>query len=187
MMHPSPPRLLQWLGRMQASRPWTVLLLALLTMIPAGWGASGLTLKPDFAELLPDGKESVIEMRRVSERLPGSSTLSLYIQTKTSNPAALEAFVDEVAPKLQALGPEWVGSVDAGVKESQRFFEKHKLLYADYEALKKAHAEILERYDYEVAKASGTLLDEGDVPPPITAESIKQRLQGEKKEDPKAG
>jgi predicted RND superfamily exporter protein len=171
---------------MQANRPWTVLLLALLTMIPAGLGASGLTLKPDFAELLPDGKESVIEMRRVSERLPGASTLSLYVETKASNPAALEAFVDEVAPRLQALGPEWVGSVDAGVKESQKFFEKHKLLYADHADLKKAHDEIQERYDYEVAKASGTLLDEGEAPPPITAESIKKRLQGDRKEDPKA-
>jgi predicted RND superfamily exporter protein len=186
MIHPPPPRFFQWLGQLQASRPWTVLLLALLTLIPAGWGASGLRLKPDFAELLPDGKESVIEMRRVSERLPGASTLSIYVQTDASNPKALESFVDAVAPKLQALGPEWVGSVDAGVKESQAFFEKNKLLYAGHDDLKKAHDEVLERYEYEVSKASGTLLDESDAPPPLSAESIKRRLQGDRKEDPNA-
>jgi predicted RND superfamily exporter protein len=180
MIHPPPPRLFQWLGQLQASRPWAVLLLALLTLVPAGFGAAGLTFKPDFAELLPDGKESVIEMRRVSARLPGASTLSLYVQTREPNPQALEAFVDAVAPRLQGLGPEWVGSVDAGVKDSQQFFEKHKLLYADYDDLKKAHDEVVERYDYEVAKAAGTLLDEQDAPPPLSAERIKQRLQGDR-------
>lgn len=186
MIHPPPPRIFQWLGQWQANRPWLVLLMALLTIIPAGIGAAGLKFKPDFAELLPDGKESVIEMHRVSARLPGASTLSLYIQTRESNPKALEAFVDEVTPKLQALGPEWVGRVDSGVKDSQQFFEKNKLLYAKYDDLKKAHDEIVERYDYEVSKASGSLLDDDDVPPPISAESIKQRLQGGNGEPAKA-
>ena len=63
MIQPPPPRLLLWLGQLQTRRPWLLLLVALLTMIPAAWAASGLTLKSDFAELLPDNKDSVIVMR----------------------------------------------------------------------------------------------------------------------------
>ena len=178
MVQPPPPRLLLLLGQLQTRRPWLLLAIALLTMIPAAWGAAGLKLKSDFAELLPDNKDSVIVMRRTSSRLPGASTLSLAIRVPEKNPAALEKFVDALTPRLQALGPKWVGSVDAGVKDTQAFFDQNKLLYAKLDDLKKASDEIDERYQYEVSKASGTLLDTDEAPPPLSADSIKQRLQG---------
>lgn len=185
MIQPPPPRLLLWLGLLQTRRPWLLLLIGLLTMIPAAWGASGLTLKSDFAELLPDNKDSVIVMRRSSSRLRGASTLSLAIRVPERNPAALEGFIDALVPRLQGLGPEWVGTVDAGVKDAQGYFDQNKLLYAKYDDLKKAHDEIVERYDYEVAKAAGSLIDDSDPPPPLTAESVKKRLQGDDGGKPK--
>lgn len=189
MIQPPPPRLLQWLGLLQSRRPWMLLLIALLSLVPAALGAMGLKLKTDFAELLPDNKDSVIVMRRTSKRLAGASTLSLYIQTPKPNPEALERFVDAVVPRLNALGPDWVGQVDWGVQDAQKFFDKNKLLYAKYDDLKKAHDEILERYDYEVSKASDTLLEGAEAPPPLTAESVKERLQGgkTKSDAPKEG
>ena len=86
MIQPPPPRVFQWLGALQANRPWALLLFALMTVIPAALAAAGLKFKSDFAELLPDNKDSVIVMRRVSARLAGASTLSLYIDTKQPNP-----------------------------------------------------------------------------------------------------
>jgi predicted RND superfamily exporter protein len=175
------PQALARLARMQAKWPWRFIIVAILTLIPTAWATSKLGFKSEFSELLPDNKDSVVEMRRVAQRLPGASTLSLLVQLNDgSQRLAMRAFVDALVPKLQALGPNWVGSIDFGVKDTQKFFEDHELLYADEGELRKAHDRILERYDWEVAKADGTLLDEEDAPPPITADSIEQQLKEHK-------
>jgi predicted RND superfamily exporter protein len=172
------PRALAWLAAAQARWPYWFILLAILTLFPSGWATSQLKLKPDFSELLPDNKDSVVEMRRVSARLAGSGTLSIVAQIDDgSRRQALRTFVDTLVPKLRAIGPKWVGSVEYGVRDTQAFFDLHKLLYADLADLKKAHDQITERYDWEVAKAQGTLLDEDDPPQPINAESLERTLR----------
>lgn len=182
------PTLLQRLGELQAKRPWLFIAIAVLSLVPAAWATKGLGFKSDFAELLPDNKPSVIEMRRVSKRLAGASTLSIVAEVPQQNPAALKRFVDEVVPRLKALGPERVGAVDYGVQDARAFFEKNKLFYASYDDLKKAHDEVVERYDYEIAKKQGTLLDddETEAPPPLTADDIERRLTPPKKDDKSA-
>ena len=181
------PSLFRRLGELQAQRPWLFVALAILSLLPAGFAAKGIGFKSDFAELLPDNKPSVIEMRRVSKRLAGASTLSIVAEVPQSNPAALKRFVDAVVPRLKALGPERVGAVDFGVQDARAFFEKNKLFYASYDDLKKAHDEVVERYDYEIAKKQGTLLDddETEAPPPLTADDIERRLTPKKKEGDK--
>src|SRR5262249_32594372 len=54
----------------------------------------------------------------------------------------------------------------------------HKLLFAKLDDLQKTHDELVERYEYEIAKRRGDLLDDSDPPPPISAEQIKKRLTG---------
>jgi hypothetical protein len=160
----------------QVRRPWVMILLVLLITLPAAWATRGLGLKTDFAELLPQNKPSVIEMRRVSKRLSSASTLTVVAEGQ--NTEALKKFVDEAAPKIRQLGPEWVGAVDDGVKDARTFLEGNKFLYAPYDDIKKLHGEVLSRYDYEVGKASGMDLGLDDDPPePLTAESVKRRIQ----------
>jgi predicted RND superfamily exporter protein len=172
------PGILQRLAALQAQRPWLFIAVAVLSMLPAAWATSRLGFKADFAELLPENKESVIEMRRVGKRLPGASTLSLVAQIEDgSRRQALRTFVDTLVPKLRALGPEWVGGVDFGVREAQQYFEKNALYYAKLDELERARTRIVERYDWEVAKAQGTLIDEDDPPEPITAEGIERQLR----------
>ncbi len=180
----SPPqRALAGLARLQVDRPGLVVLLVLLLTLPAALAASGLGLKTDFAELLPDNKPSVVEMRRVSSHL--ASTATLTIVAEGNDTAALRSFVDQAAPKLRALGPEWVGAVDDGVQDAQRFLDENKLLYASYDDIKKLHDEVLERYDEEVGKATGTDLglDDDEEPratdagrEPITGETVRARI-----------
>jgi uncharacterized protein len=175
------PPLLAYLADLQAKRPWHLVLLAVLTLIPSALAASKLDFKGDFAELLPDTKESVIEMRRVSKRLAGSSTLSIVL--RTSQPGKheqLQACADALVPALYALGKESVGAIDYGVKDAQQFFDENALLYASLDDLKKAHQRITERYDWEVSKEQGSLLDDEDEPEPITAESIEKQLDSRK-------
>ncbi|MBI5536894.1 MAG: MMPL family transporter [Deltaproteobacteria bacterium] len=115
-------------------------------------------------------------MRRVSQKLTSASTLTIVAQGNDT--AALKRFVDEAAPRIRALGPEWVGSVEDGVRDTQQFLETNKYLYAPYDDVKKLHDEVLSRYDYEVSKASGMgdLGLDDEAPPALTGESIKKRV-----------
>jgi len=173
------------LAALQSRYPWHFLALGLLTLLPALWGIfgdGGLGFRPSFTELLPDNKASVIEMRRVSERLPGAATLTIVAEIDDgNNRAKLEQFVEELVPKLQSLGPEKVGAVDYGVRDTRAFFEENKLLFASLEDLKKVHDQVLERYDYEVAAATGNLLDEEE-PPAIDPDALEGQLRGDEKQ-----
>jgi hypothetical protein len=188
MKERSLPRILARLAALQASRPVVLLLAALLSLIPAGAFALKLGFKPDFAELLPDNKDSVIELRRISTRLPGIATLTVTAEIEDGkNSQALVKFVDDLVPRLSALGPAWVGAVDYGTQHTRAFFDKHKLLFAKLDDLQKTHDELVERYEYEIAKRRGDLLDDSDPPPPITAEQMKKRLTGGGGETPAGG
>lgn len=178
--HP-PSKFLVSLSQLQARRPFLMLLIGLLTLIPSAYFALRLGFKPDFSELLPDHKDSVVEMRRVSKRLPGVTTLTVTAEIADGkNEAALVKFVDTVVPKLEALGEPWVERVEWGSHDTKTFFDKNKLLFAKLEDLQKARDEVVERYEYEVQKQAGMLLDESDAnaPPPISAASIRERLTG---------
>lgn len=158
----------------QISRPTSLLGFALLTLVIAVWGASQLTLKTSFGELLPHGKESVQVAEMVNRRLPSASTLNIVAEG--SDPAALKRFVDALAPEIRALGPEMVGAVDDGDRETRAFFAKNRLLYAPLADIESAHAELVERFDYEVTKRAGMDLGLEEPPAPLTADRLRERF-----------
>ena len=164
------------LANLQLRRPWLVVLITLASLVPAMWAASGLSLKTSFKELLPDTKPSVIESRRLSERLAGNSTLSVVAEGKSFE--TLKAFIDEMSPRLMAFGPEYVGSVADGSREARKFFELNKHLYADLKDIEQIHEDVLARFDYEVWTASGLglELEDDEIPPEFSADSLKARF-----------
>ncbi len=184
------PQLFKRLGKLQAAHPWHFLGIALLSLVPAVYaivGAGGLGFKSSFSELLPENKDSVIEARRVSKRLAGASTLTVVAETLNGpNPEALKSFVNALVPRLIALGKNKVGAVDYGVKETRDFFAENSVLYADIEDLRKAHEEVIQRYDYEVAKARGDFVDEDDEPTPLKADAIEQKIRGKSNKEAEA-
>ncbi|HEY2405064.1 MAG TPA: MMPL family transporter [Polyangiaceae bacterium] len=147
----------------------------LVTLIPTGILTSHLSVHSAFSELLPDNKRSVIEMRRLSEHLTSSSTLTVVAESE--NVDALKHFVDELAPRIRQLDPNVVSSVDDGTREVREFFRAHKHLYADLTDIQKIHDDVLERYDYEVQKQAGMALDEDEAPPRIDGKSLGERFQ----------
>jgi predicted RND superfamily exporter protein len=184
-------RLLVRLGEVQNQRPLLVLLLVLVTLLPTGLLASRLSLRTEFTELLPDGKRSVIEARRIAERLSGkssgsSSTLSVVAQSE--NIDALKRFVDALAPEIRKLDPKLVTSVEDGSREVQSFFRAHKHLYADLSDIQKIHDDVIDRYDYEVQKKggmdlgldepdSGDTASKADAPPALDAQALEDRFK----------
>jgi len=171
-----------------------VLLLVLATLLPTGFLASRLSLRTEFTELLPDGKRSVIEARRIAERLssrstPGAgsgSTLSVVAQSE--NIDVLKRFVDTLGPQIRKLDPKLVTSVQDGSREVQDFFRAHKHLYADLSDIQKVHDDVIDRYDYEVQKKGGMDLglddaagsdqaSKADVPPALNAQTLEDQFK----------
>ena len=170
------------------------MLLVFATLIPTGILASKLSLRTEFTELLPDGKRSVIEARRIAERLSGKvasnagtgSTLSVV--AKSENIDVLKRLVDTLAPQIRKLDPKLVTSVQDGSREVQEFFRAHKHLYADLSDIQKIHDDVIDRYDYEVQKKGGMDLGlddsassdadgKADVPPPLDAQALEDRFK----------
>lgn len=184
MKRPFLESLLLRLAEHQLARPWWVLALTVLSLVPALLGAMRLELRTSFHELLPDDKPSVIELQRIKPRLPGNSTLTVAAQIPAADRGLpedkrierLKHFADELSPKLRALGPDYVSAVDDGPREANEFFRENKHLYADLEDIQQVHDDVIERYDYEVGKASGFDLGLGEPPPPITAKSLRERF-----------
>ncbi len=157
-------RLLARLCEFQVRRPGTVLLLALLSVIPSALLIRNLELKTGFGELLPDDKPSVVELDRVNRRLASTSTLTVVAESQ--NTELLKRFVDELTPKLRALPRDLVSAVDPGPREALRFFKANKHLYAPLEDIESLHRQVIEQYDSAVAREMGTDLGLDDEPPP---------------------
>ncbi len=157
------------LAAAQVSRPWLFLLLAALLTVPALFLARGLQLRTGFESLLPENKPSVKELARVGSRTAGVSTFIIVVDG--ADRAKLIEFGDALLPRLRALGPEWVGTAENGVQAEREFIAKRRALYLPLAKLQELHDRIEDRFDYEV-HGSPT----GDVPEPITRETIEKEL-----------
>ncbi|MCL2824087.1 MAG: MMPL family transporter [Polyangiaceae bacterium] len=153
-------RPIAWIAAKQTQYPWVFLIVALITVLPTFFAVRSLTIRDSFEELLPSNKPSVIELEKTNQRLASASTLTVVAESK--NVDLLKRFVDELTPKLRKLPSEFVASVDPGPGDAQRFFEDNKHLYASLKDVRELHDEVVEAYDREVGKVTGTnpLLDD---------------------------
>jgi predicted RND superfamily exporter protein len=164
---------------LQVHRPLRVLLVsAVLTAVSLAF-AFRLQLHAGFEYLLPQDRPSVRELHRVAKLTSGVSTLFVILHADAGTPdeakATLRRVGDDLTGRLGTLGSPWVGSVEDGVKEAYRFLTPRAGLYADKGELERLRQDIDARFEYEVGKATGSLLDD-DPPPVIDAASIKKRF-----------
>lgn len=166
----------------QTHKKWWVLAVVLLSCIGLGFLGSKLTVAAGFEHLLPDGRDSVVELNRVAKRTAGVSTLFIVIETPPDaevDRKRMREACDALVVELRKLGEPVVGSADTGVQEALRFFERYGGLYADQAELEKLRADIDEYYTYLVNKEMGTLLDEDEPPPPVPLDpdSVRKRFK----------
>ncbi len=173
-----------WLARLrrslfawQTTRPLLLLGIALASVVVAVNGASQLKLKTAFGELLPQGKESVIVANKVNERIPAATTLNIVIHGREKE--SLKRFVDKLSEEIQALGPNRVGTVDSGTRETDAFLKKYRYLYASLKDIQELRDTLVDRYEDEVSKAAGfdLGLDDEDQPPQITRQWVEEKLK----------
>jgi hypothetical protein len=161
------------LNELQIRRPWTPLFAVALVTVVFGLFAARLELWTRYDQLLPDSQPSVQELRRVEARTASAQTVMILLEGP--NGAALRAMGDALVPQLLALGPDIVSSAEDGTQEAGAFLRPRAGLFLDRKELGQLHDDVFARWDYEVAKESGALLDDNG--PPVTISDIEKRFR----------
>jgi len=135
-----------------------------------------LEVVPGFEALLPENRDSVRELNRVKEHTKGVS--SIFVVLEGDDTPALRGAADAIVTEVAKIERPWVGAVESGLHQARRFLEPRAGLYASTEQLEQLRDDVNERYQYEIHKQSGSLLDEDedDQPPEINVESLKKRF-----------
>ncbi len=143
-----------------------------------GYFASKLELRTRYDALLPDGMASVQELHRVESRTSSAQQALILLEAPDHGP--LRAMGDALVTSLLALGPETVSSAEDGIQQAKAFLEPRAGLFLKQKELEQLRDDVNARWDYEVAKETGSLLDDNG--PPVTVEDIRKRFEKKEKE-----
>ncbi len=119
----------------------------LLTTAVAIYFASGLTIKGDLKELLPDNYQSVKDLNAALERIGGVG--SLIVVAESNNPDANKKFMDDLALRMDKLPKGAIRYYDYKSTEVKDFYEKYSLYYIDPPDLDRLYESVERRIDYE--------------------------------------
>jgi uncharacterized protein len=171
-------RLIDGLSDLQIRRPWVPILGVVAMTCVLGLFASRLELRTRYDALLPDNQPSVVELHRVEARTASAQTLLILLEGPDRT--ALRAMGDQVVARQLELGPDLVSSAEDGTQAGRAFIEPRAGLFLSVAEVKQLRDDVDARWDYEVAKETGALLDDNG--PPVTADQIEARLQKKAKE-----
>ena len=166
-------KLIERLNELQIRSPWTPLLVGALITLFFGFCASRLELRTQYDALLPESQASVQELRRVQARTASAQTVLILLEGKDH--LALRAMGDAIVPRLLALGPDMIGSAEDGIQDARAFLAPRAGLFLEPKELLQLRDDVNARWDYEVSKEEGTLLE--DDGPPVTVDDIERRFR----------
>ncbi len=187
--------LVERLSDLQIRRPWVPLAVVAVITVIMGAFASRLELRTRYDALLPESQASVQELHRVEKRTASAQQVLVLLEVppgtgvahpdgvQVTMPDPLRDMGDAVVPALLALGPEVVSSAEDGIQQAKAFLAPRAGLFLKREDLEQLRNDVNARWDYEVAKETGSLID--DTGPPVTVEDIQKRFQKQEKEKEK--
>ncbi|AKU95855.1 hypothetical protein AKJ09_02519 [Labilithrix luteola] len=163
-----------WLGALSSfcfrHAPAVAAVLVGLTLAFA-LSARSLRIDTDLTSLLPDTFESVRDVRDLTKEFGGVGYVSVVVHGKDKQ--TVIRFAEDVAPKLAAL--KNVRYVD--YKRPVSFFRDHALYYLDQGDLESVRDRITERRDWEVSRATGSLLDDEEEAPPVSFTDLEEKYR----------
>jgi hypothetical protein len=158
---------------LQVRKPLVPLACVLAVTIFFGWHAAHLALRMQYEAFLPDRAPSVVELGRLHARTDPSQTLLVLLEGEDRE--ALHRTGDAVVAELRALGPTVVTNATDGTRAAREFVGPRSAFFLSEPELARIEAQVDERWDYEVQKASDMLLDEDAPPPPLpTVDTIRR-------------
>ncbi len=158
----------------QFRRPWIPLGLAAAITLVFALFASKMKLETRYEALLPDSQPSVEELKRLQARTSIAQTVLVTLEG--GDRMTLRAMGDALVPRLVALGPATVSSAADGPHTTRAFLAPRAGLFLEPAELEKLKSDVDARWDYEVSKETGSLLDDSDPPPPLNADTLESRF-----------
>ena len=163
------------LAEIQMRRPWLVIGLGAVLVLVSLVLTLRLRLLPGFEHLLPQSRPSVQELNRVKERTTGITNIMVVLEGDDT--AALRKAADAVVEAAARVGRPWVGTAESGVHEAWHFLQPRAALYLSLEQLQKLRDDVEARWEWEVGRETGFLLDEeGYEPPKFDSDSLRERF-----------
>lgn len=174
------------------SRNWTALvhrhpgkifLLVLGVTLLAGWYASGLRLRSDFKELLPQTSQAVRDYDRYRNRIGGTGSFVIVVENQNYEKA--REYVDAVVSALEEkVPPGIIRYVDYRVTAQRQFFEKNKYLFVSVEDLIHIHDRLQTKIEWEIKCNNPAYFDlegECETDPKFDLSDIEKRYSGQGK------
>jgi predicted RND superfamily exporter protein len=158
-----------------------VLLAGLLLSGLAAYSASHFQVKTDFAELLPQDEPSIKDLERAKARVGGLS--NMIVAVSSDDLAANRRAIDDLAERLNRLGPQYLRFLKYHINEEKQFYDKWKHLFADLADLEQIHDRLAKKLRYERIKNNPVLnLDlDGEPIEPVEFDLSDIREKYEKK------
>ncbi|MBT5873736.1 MAG: MMPL family transporter [Candidatus Latescibacteria bacterium] len=165
--------------------PWKIVISALSLTCIAFHFTTQLSIKSDFAELLPEGYRSVQDLHRLTDRIGGIGNLTVVIETE--NLKAGQRFADDLAEALPAQLPDdYIRFVEYKLDEERDFYEKNQYLYAELEDLEEVYDRLrrqIQRKKFDVnplfvSEADLGLEDDTEDEEPFDLSDIEEKYEG---------
>ncbi|WP_244981566.1 efflux RND transporter permease subunit [Corallococcus exercitus] len=180
---PSSPAERTWMHRVERTmgalaahnhrRPVIALVCALLLSVVGLLSARHLSLNANLVALLPDSFESVQAIHSLEERFGAQGWV--VVVGEDADPAQLQRFADDLAPKLEALpGIRYVE-----ITRPSSFFKSHALYFLSPEDLKEVERRIDARLTWERQRANPLFVSLDDEPAPsLDFSDIEKKYAG---------
>ncbi|SVD01961.1 uncharacterized protein METZ01_LOCUS354815, partial [marine metagenome] len=171
------------------SHPWKIVLTALILTLIALNYTTKLSIKSDFAELLPEGYRSVQDLKRLTARIGGIGDLTVVIETEDLK--AGQKFADDLAVRLRDELPDnFIRFIQYKLDEERAYYENNQFLYAELEDLEEVYDRLRRQIQREKLEANPLFvseaalgLDDGDEEEePFDLTDIEEKYAGKASE-----
>jgi len=169
--------------------PWKIVLTALILTLIAFNYTTKLSIKSDFAELLPEGYRSVQDLKRLTDRIGGIGDLTVVIETEDLKSG--QRFADDLAVRLRTdLPDDYIRFIQYKLDEERAYYEKSQYLYAELEDLEEVYDRLrrqiqrgkLEANPLFVSEAALGLDDGDEEEEPFDLSDIEEKYAGKASE-----
>ena len=135
-------RLARLLTRLALRKPVHVVVFGALVCITGIVLATQLSIATDLAELLPPRAPSVVALRQLSQRVGGTGSISIAIESNDGTPAPLRAYVPLLGDELKRqLGSELL-TIRYSRKDVDEYYKKFAAYYVPLDDMEKWQQEL---------------------------------------------
>ena len=136
-------------------RWWFAVLFISLFVLSLG-EARHLKLKNDFKELLPEKFQSVVDLNRIVERVGGTGSLIVAIQS--DDPEASIRFGEDLVVQLKEYPPEFINRIEINASEAKKMIEGSKFLFVDLDDIREIYSRLDRSIQRQKLKKTGLLM-----------------------------